>query len=95
MMARKNRRRGGRELAPDLIAEIMRDNQSASSTGLRADAALTEDPRRPSASDQAYYAAVNACDRIVRELDDELRRMDHVRSGKTAGSCDPVQQEKS
>lgn len=43
---------------------------------------LEREPEQPkeTAADRAYTHAVEVCDRIVEELDNELRRMDHVRS---------------
>lgn len=76
-MGRKNRRRGCRELAADLIAEILQEKPSQPLAGqLSQGESLCEE----TAADRAYTHAAEVCDRIVEELDKELRRMDHVRS---------------
>ena len=87
-MGRKNRRRGGKALPEDLIEVILAESKS---NGLRVDVVTVEDPLSPSAADQAYYNAVRTCDRIIAELDQELRSDHHVRSRKSAGSCDQIQ----
>lgn len=47
-------------------------------------------PEKESKADQAYQHAAAVCDRLVRELDEELEGY-HARRRKYAGSCDPVQ----
>lgn len=76
-MGRKNRRRGARELDAGLIAEILQEKPSQPLAG---QLSQSESLCEPSAADRAYTHAVEVCDRIVEELDNELRRMDHVRS---------------
>ena len=49
-----------------------------------------DDPLEQSEGTLAYLHAWNACERIIRELDEELERYD-ARRRKHAGSCDPVQ----
>jgi hypothetical protein len=80
-MGRKNRRLGNKELGPDVIKRILADNPTMHVTrtvsrqdGLRAEAVIIDDPVRPSEADRLYQIAVQACDRIIGELDEELRR---------------------
>lgn len=86
-MGRKNRRLGNKELGPDVIKRILADNPTMHVTrtvsrqdGLRAEAVIIDDPAPPSAADRQYHHARKACDRIIAELDQELRSDHHVRS---------------
>lgn len=87
-MGRKNRRLGNKELGPDVIKRILADNKPAShvaktvhrAEGMRAEAVIIDDPARSSAADRQYHHARKACDRILAELDQELRSDHHVRS---------------
>lgn len=91
-MGRKNRRLGNKELGPEVIKRILADNPSerhaapsvsgraaATSLGdggfarMEADASTKE-----SAADRQYHHARTACDRILEELDQELRSDHHV-----------------
>lgn len=87
-MGRKNRRRGGRELSQELIREILTDNPTLHVTrtvsrpeGMRTEAVIIDDPVPPtkaemlsSEADRLYMSAAKTCDRIIGELDEELRR---------------------
>lgn len=87
-MGRKNRRLGNKELGPDVIKRILADNKTAlhvaktvnHAEGMRAEAVIIDDTAPPSAADRQYHHARKACDRIIAELDQELRSDHHVRS---------------
>lgn len=81
-MGRKNRRLGNKELGPDVIKRILADNKPTMhvtkteprSQGMRVEAVIIDDPATPSAADRLYLRAAKTCDRIIGELDEELRR---------------------
>ena len=87
-MGRKNRRLGNKALGPDVIKRIFADNPTMHVTrtvsrqdGLRAEAVIVDDPVPPSkaemlssVADRLYLRAAKKCDRIIGELDEELRR---------------------
>ena len=86
-MGRKNRRRGGRELDQDFVREILTGKQTihcfkpvSRPEGMRVEAVIVEGPIIESAADKACRWAGLVCDRIIAELDEELRRNEHVRS---------------
>lgn len=87
-MGRKNRRLGNKELGQDVIKRILADNKPTMhvtkteprSQGMRVEAVIIDDPATPSAADRQYHHARTACDRILAELDQELRSDHHVRS---------------
>ena len=72
-MGRKNRRRGGRELGADMIRDILE-----SVKGMKLEPVIIDDPAMPTKADIAYQRASNTCDRILRELEEELEDH-HVR----------------
>ena len=80
-MGRKNRRRGARELDADLIEEILSEQQPHPSSSCEdATFPATGKVKEETAADRAYTHAVEACDRIIAELEKELRSDHHVRS---------------
>lgn len=84
-MGRKNRRLGNKELGPDVIKRILADNKPAlhvtktvnRAEGMRVEAVIIDDPAPPSEADRLYQIAVQACNRIIGELDEEFRRHHH------------------
>ena len=81
-MGRKNRRLGNKELGPDVIKRILADNKPTMhvtkteprSQGMRVEAVIVDDPARPSEADRLYQIEVQACDRIIAELDEYLSK---------------------
>lgn len=70
-MGRKNRRRGGKELGEDVIRDILGEKPSQPLPG---QLSQSESLCEPSAAELAYTRAVAVCDRIISELNEELRR---------------------
>lgn len=86
-MGRKNNRLSHKELSKDAIKRILADNkpaqhdcQPATTAGMIAAALVINDTAPPSVAEQRYHQAREACDRILAELDQELRSDHHVRS---------------
>lgn len=87
-MGRKNRRLRNKELGPDVIKRILADNPSerhhpATHTGMNIEHLMVCEhfiPPQPTESDKACARAGMVCDRIIAELDLELRSDHHVRS---------------
>lgn len=68
-MARKNNRRGCRQLGQDVIDDILSDGVRKHQTDPGTPSAAKNEPTE---ADQAYANAVEVCDRINRELDEQL-----------------------
>ena len=86
-MGRKNNRLSHKEMSKDAIKRILADNkpaqhdcQPATTAGMMAAALVINDTAPPSVAEQRYQAARTACDRILAELEQELRSDHHVRS---------------
>lgn len=74
-MGRKNRRRGGKELGADVIRDILADNKPK--TGFDIETVMVcehFEPPQESEADKACRKAGIVCDRIIAELENELRR---------------------
>lgn len=79
-MGRKNRRRSGRELDQDFVREILTGKPTihcfrpvSRPEGMRVEAVIVEDPPKESEADKACRRAGLVCDRIIAELDAQLR----------------------
>lgn len=79
-MGRKNRRKGGKPVDAGLIEEMMgaKPSQPLPGSDCKPGSGPRESLCEETAADRAYARAVAVCDRLVAELEKELRRDDHA-----------------
>lgn len=68
-MGRKNNRRGCRQLGQDVINDILEEGARKPQPDPKNPPAAKD---APTEADRAYANAVEVCDRIIRELDEQL-----------------------